>query len=695
MIQRYFYTLLLIFSLASCSQGNSDHDWPVHGLNHRADRFSPLQQINTETVQQLGLAWFFDLQTDRGQEATPIMQDGVLYFSSAYNVVYAIDARNGHLIWRYDPQVMAASARSCCGPVSRGVAVSKDRVLVAALDGRVISLDKKTGRVQWQVQTIDPANPLAENYSITGAPRIVKDMVLIGNGGAEFGSRGYVTAYAIADGAKRWRFYTVPGQPGRPDNEASDDILAKVSNTWAGEYWKYGGGGTAWDTIEFDPELNIVFIGTGNGSPWNHQMRSAGVGDNLFLSSIVAVDADSGEYRWHFQTTPADAWDYTATQNMIMTDLEIEGKTRKVLLQAPKNGFFYVLDRVTGEFISGENFVNVSWADGLDVSTGRPLEKPSARYYRTGQPTFQFPSSGGGHNWPPMAYSPNTGLVYIPAQDVGMPFGAAKEEQVIGAYTTGVAMHAGRAMDEASKKALYDGMRGYLIAWDPKTHQEAWRVEQKAPFNGGVLATAGGLVIAGNTAREIVVYNAQSGGKLWSFDAQTGVLAPPITYSLDGKQYIAVLAGWGGGWPLTGGVMALQAGNSIGPNRLLVFSLDGAKSLPSFTPEISRDVAIVSTHPASALANEGAPLYARYCLRCHGTGVVSAGSYPDLRRSSIVMSEAFDHIVRGGALVDKGMPSYKDKLNENQLKALQAFIALRSYEDFGTNPSTPENNQEN
>ncbi len=690
MMQRFTYLLWVVIFLVSCSNSTNDHDWPLHGLNYQADRFSNLTTIDTKNVHQLGLDWYFDLQTDRGQEATPIMQDGVLYLTSAYDVVYAIDARTGTLIWSYDPQVMAASSRSCCGPVSRGVAVSNEKVLVAALDGRLIALNKASGLVEWQRQTIDQTNPRAENYSITGAPRIVKDMVLIGNGGAEFGVRGYVTAYAIDDGAKRWRFYTVPGRPDSNDNEASDPILAQVSNTWAGEYWKYGGGGTAWDTIEYDPDLNIVFIGTGNGSPWNHQMRSDGIGDNLFLSSIVAVDADSGEYRWHFQTTPADAWDYTATQNMIMADLEIAGKPRKVLMQAPKNGFFYVLDRATGEFISGNNFVNVTWAEGLDIKTGRPIENPTARYYKTGQPTFQFPSSGGGHNWPPMAYSPKTKLVYIPAQDVGMPFGAAQEEQVIGAYTSGVAMHAGGAMDAKAQQSLYDSMKGYLIAWDPVKQQEVWRVDQQAPFNGGVLATAGGLVIAGNTARELVAYDAQTGQKLWTFDAQTGVLAPPITYSLDGKQYIAVLAGWGGGWPLTGGVMALQAGHSIGPNRLLVFSLNGDEALPNLEQKVLSSAAIVDSPPDSALANRGAPLYARYCLRCHGTGVVSAGAYPDLRHSPIVMSDAFEYVVRGGSLADKGMPSFKDKITHQQLLELQAFIAMRSFEDFGTPKTTTE-----
>lgn len=671
-------------ALGACGLTGGDTEWPLHGRDEQAQRYSPLEQIDRDTVGRLGLAWFHDLGTDRGQEATPIVIDGTIYFVSAYDVVQALDARDGTVRWTYDPQVRAASARGCCGPVSRGVAVRDGRVYLGALDGRLIALEAATGKPAWQVQTIDQANPLAVNYTITGAPRVVKDMILIGNGGAEFGARGYVSAYDAATGALRWRFYTVPGKPGVKDGAASDTALERARSSWAGEWWKYGGGGTAWDAIEYDPDLGLVYLGTGNGSPWNHQMRSAGKGDNLFLSSIVAVDADSGEYRWHFQTTPADAWDYTATQNIVLADLQIDGRKRKVLMQAPKNGFFYVLDRQTGEFLSGKPFVQVTWAKALDPRTGRPIEVPGARYYRTGQPSFQFPSSGGGHNWPPMAYSPQTGLVYIPAQDVGMPYADNRgEQQVIGAYTSGVAMTGGGAMDAAARKALYAGMKGYLIAWDPVKQRVAWKVNQAAPFNGGVLATGGGLVFAGNTARKLVAYDATSGRKLWSFDAQTGVMAPPITYTLDGRQYVAVLSGWGGGWPLTGGVMALQAGKSVGPNRLLVFALDGKAQLPAFTPPPSTGQAIVDAMPRDAAqVARGDALFGRYCLRCHGSGAVSAGAYPDLRLSPVIMTDALRAVVLDGALADNGMPSFAGKLTDADLAAVRSYIAKRSFEDF-------------
>lgn len=683
--------ILCLLMLAACTRKPADADWPLHGRTDMAQRFAPLDQIDRGNVRRLGLVWSHDLETDRGQEATPIVVGGRLYLVSAYDVVEALDARTGKPLWRYDPDVRAASARSCCGPVSRGVAVAGGKLFLGAIDGRLIALDTRTGRVLWQTQTIDRAGALAVNYTVTGAPRIVKDMVLIGNGGAEFGARGYISAYDQASGRLRWRFYTVPGRPGVADHAASDPAMARALPTWAGAWWRYGGGGTVWDAIEYDPDLGLVYIGTGNGSPWNHGMRSAGRGDNLYLSSIVALRAETGAYVWHFQETPADAWDYTATQNIVLADLMIDGKPRKLLLHAPKNGFFYVLDRATGAFISGKPFVRVNWASGLDPRTGRPIEVPEARYYRTGKSHFQFPSSGGGHNWPPMAFSPRTGLVYIPAQDVGMPYAPAPDErQVIGAYTSGVGMSGGGAMDEAARRALYAGMKGYLIAWDPVAQKARWRVDQVAPFNGGVLATAGGLVFAGNTARQLVAYDDATGARLWAFDAQTAVMAPPISYVIDGVQYVAVMAGWGGGWPLTGGVMALQAGKSVGPNRLLVFALDGKARLPAYVPPPQSHAPIVPRMPTDAAAiARGDHLFGRYCLRCHGSGAVSAGAYPDLRLSPLVMDDAFHAVLLDGALASQGMPSFAGKLSRGDVAAIRAWLAKRSYEDFGPAHGAP------
>jgi len=685
-VSRTFTALVALSTLLSPNvAGGSVHgataEWPLHGNTEQATGYSPLDQISRATIRRLGLAWSLDLATDRGQEATPIMVGGVLYTISAYDVVRAVDARNGTLLWRFDPEVRAASARSCCGPVSRGVAVANGRVFLGALDGRLIALDARDGHMLWQTQTIDADNPLVENYSITGAPRVAKDLVIIGNGGAEFGARGYVGAYEAATGKLVWRFYTVPGKPGMRDNAASDGALAKIRHSWAGEWWKWGGGGTVWDAIVYDPELDLLYIGTGNGSPWNYGRRSNGKGDNLFLSSIVALRPETGEYVWHFQETPGESWDYTASQNIILADLDIGGRTRKVLMQAPKNGFFYVLDRATGAFISAAPYVPQNWAKSIDSASGRPTIDPAARFYATGQAHVQRPSSGGGHNWPPMAFSPKTKLVYIPAQDVAMPYAAADEPIVHGAYSSGVAISGGGAMSKAAWQALYADMHAWLIAWDPVKQRAAWKREMAAPFNGGILATGGGLIFQGNAERKLVAYDERNGKPLWSFDAHTGIVAPPITYRLDGVQYIAVMAGWGGGWPLTGGIMALKAGNAVGPNRLLVFRLDGKAALPADPPRPNPPLDPPPIEGSRASADAGDRLYGRYCLRCHGSGAVSAGAYPDLRKTGFLAGPGFQEIVLGGVLVNEGMPRFTGKLSAAEVENIRHYLIRRANED--------------
>ncbi|HZD52745.1 MAG TPA: PQQ-dependent dehydrogenase, methanol/ethanol family, partial [Woeseiaceae bacterium] len=382
-------------------------NWLSHGRTYREQRFSPLTQIDADNAARLGLAWYYDLDTNRGQEATPIVVDGIMFVSTAWSKVKALNAATGELLWAYDPEVAGEKAvETCCDVVNRGVAVWKGRVYVGTLDGRLIALDAATGKPVWSAQTTDPALP----YSITGAPRVFEDKVVIGNGGAEFGVRGYVSAFDAATGERAWRFYTVPGDPSKPFESKA---MERAAETWTGEWWKLGGGGTVWDSIVFDPALGLVYIGIGNGSPWNQSIRSPDGGDNLFLASIVALDVDTGEYVWHYQTTPGESWDYTATQPMILADLEIDGRERKVIMQAPKNGFFYVLDRETGELISAQPFATVTWASAIDPETGRPVENGQARYSGPA-PALVAPGPGGAHSWQPMAYYPQTGLVYIP-----------------------------------------------------------------------------------------------------------------------------------------------------------------------------------------------------------------------------------------------------------------------------------------
>ncbi len=467
-------------------------NWLSHGRTYSEQRFSPLAKINAGNVGQLGLAWSVDIKsrTARGLEATPIVVDGVIYTSGAWSHVLAIEAKTGKLLWEFDPEIPGHYAgKGCCDIVNRGVAVWGNKVYIGAFDGRLIALDAKTGKKVWETLTVDQS----QDYTITGAPRIVKGKVIIGNGGAEFGVRGYVSAYDAETGKMAWRFYTVPGDPKKPFESKTVEMIAR---TWAGEWWKYGGGGTVWDSMAYDPELDLLYIGVGNGSPWNYKLRSDAKGDNLFLASIVAIKPDTGDYVWHFQTTPGEDWDYTATQHMILADLQIDGRARKVIMQAPKNGFFYVLDRATGEFISGAAYSKVTWADGLDPKTGRPNVKPEAYYSSTGKPLVIQPGPGGAHNWHPMSFSPRTGFVYIPSIEAA--FGYVPSDPKTFRQRPGVMWSfgidpVGAAIpeDEATRKAIRASSKGRLIAWDPIQKKPAWvgrvsdRVERRPPLDRG------------------------------------------------------------------------------------------------------------------------------------------------------------------------------------------------------------------
>src|SRR5579883_2038358 len=418
---------------------------------------------NASNVNRLGLAWTFDMETKRGLEATPIVVDGTMYVTGSWSIVYAVDAVTGKRLWRYDPEVSRAwGQRACCDVVNRGVAVYGDLVYVATIDGRLIAL--KNGIPQWSVQTTDKN----QSYTITGAPRIVKGKVIIGNGGAEFGVRGYVSAYDAKTGKLVWRFYTVPGDPSKPFESPA---MEKAAKTWTGEWWKYGGGGTVWDSLAYDPELDLLYAGTGNGSPWNWKVRSPGGGDNLYLSSIVALKPDTGELVWHYQTTPGDSWDYTAVQQMILTTLSIEGKARKVIMQAPKNGFFYVLDRATGELLSAKPYVTINWAKEVDMKTGRPVENPEARELDPKKMFIQQPGPLGGHNWQPMSYHPGTKLVYIPAQENGYLYMADANFK----WVPGGVWNLGMLPIPTDDPAPFV-TPGMLLAWDPVKQQAKWKV---------------------------------------------------------------------------------------------------------------------------------------------------------------------------------------------------------------------------
>ncbi len=650
-------------------------DWLSHGRTYSEQRFSPLNQITADNAAELGLAWYYDLDTDRGQEATPIVVDGVMYVSTAWSKVKALDAATGELLWSYDPEVPGKKAvETCCDVVNRGVAVWKGRVYVGTIDGRLIAIDAATGEADWEVQTTDPDLP----YSITGAPRAFNDKVIIGNAGAEFGVRGYVSAYDTETGEMVWRFYTVPGDPSQPFESAAMEVAA---TTWSGEWWKYGGGGTAWDSMIYDPEFNLVYIGVGNGAPWNRTIRSPDGGDNLYLSSIVAVDADTGAYEWHYQTTPGDTWDYTATQPLMLGELEIGGEQRKVIMQAPKNGFFYVLDRETGELLSAEPFATVTWSSGIDPETGRPIENPGARYSGPA-PSLVVPGPGGAHNWQPMAYSPDTGLVYMPVRDAGFPYFDDQEyvRTRLG-FNTGVDFNkASMPQDPQIKAQVLGSIKAYLQAWDPVTQSEAWRVEYAGPSNGGVLATAGNLVVQGSAGGDFIVYRADNGEKLWSHHVQTGVLAGPVAYEVDGVQYLAVAAGWGGIYALAPGEIGLMSGRLGNKSRVLAYRLGGDAELP----DASVPAPLVFNPPEATADDDtvarGKYLYHRHCVVCHGDAAVSGGMLSDLRASPTIHGDAWHTVVLDGTLTEHGMVGYAAEVDRDASEAIRAYVIARAHE---------------
>ena len=510
----------------------SPADWLAYGRDYAETHYSPLDQIRTSNVASLRPAWTADLATPTGSiEATPIVSDGVMYVTGPWSTVVALDARTGAVKWRWDPQLpRQGGPRLCCGPVNRGVALYDGKVYVGLLDMRLVALDAATGAVAWEAQTsIDREDA----YSITGAPRIVKGKVIIGNGGAEHAVRGYISAYDARTGALAWRFFTVPGDPARGFEHPE---LEAAARTWSGEWWRVGGGGTAWDGMAYDAESDLLYVGTGNGSPWARDIRSPGGGDNLYLASILAIRPDTGRLVWHFQQVPGEQWDYTATQPMILADLTIAGRERKVLMQAPKNGYFYVIDRLTGEFISGAPFAVVTWTTGLDARTGRPIEAANARYGV--EPVTLAPAPPGAHNWQPMSFHPGAGLVYFPVRLNSYDYGRDPNYT----YTKGAAnLGLGRGRFGVPAEAA-GRPTAFFVAWDPVAQRQRWQVDIAAGGGSGTLATAGDLVFFSAAGSELAAYDARTGARLWRGDIAAGA-ASPITYLLDGRQYVAIAAG--------------------------------------------------------------------------------------------------------------------------------------------------------
>ena len=660
-------------ALADTTQGA---DWLAFGRTYNEQRFSPLTRIDTSNVDSLKVDWFLDLPDDRGLVSTPLVADGVLYFVGSLNKVRAVDAATGTGIWTYDPRVGEQAARRMRvgWDHSRGIALWKDKIILATWDGRLIAVDRKTGGELWSTMTVDPD----QAYYITGAPKVFKNKVLIGNGGTEHGAaRGYVTAYDVDTGKQAWRFYLVPGNPA---DGFENDAMEMAAKTWTGEWWKFGGGGNAWHGFTYDAELDQLYIGTGNGSPWNRKVRSPGGGDNLFLSSIVALEPDSGRYLWHYQNTPGETWDFNANMDIVLADLPIGGRTVKALMQAPKNGFFYVIDRTNGELISADPFTEVTWASKVDLQTGRPVEAPGARY-ENGVDEIS-PGPIGAHSWHAMSYNPRTGLAYFPAihlkwafADTGIDLRRWRSPNWQISFGVAVAVTGVRS----------DGVPGSLQAWDPVQRKLAWEVPLPGGWNPGTLTTAGNLVFQGREDGSLVAYHARTGAELWRTGLGLGISAPPITYAVNGRQYIALLVGWGGAMAGVGGAGPAALGWSYGaqPRRLVAFSLEGTALMPPLPPpEIPVPLAAPEFGVQADLAAEGAGQFEGACSFCHGTGVISGGMAPDLRASGVVLSETgFADVVRGGARTSKGMPAWPD-LTDADLLALRHYIRQRAETDL-------------
>jgi quinohemoprotein ethanol dehydrogenase len=644
-------------------------EWMTYGGTYSEQRFSELTQIDASNVGRLGLAWFADYETNQDQQGSPLYIDGVIYVSTARDVLYAFDGKTGKQLWEYNPLIHGERLRYNLGLVNRGIAAWRGKIFMGTLDARLVAVDARTGKEVWATDTVPASLGLGEmtnRYSITMAPRVAKGKVFIGASGGEYGVRGFIAAYDAETGQEAWRFWTVPGDPAKGFESPA---LARAAKTWHGEWWTAGGGGTVWDSAVYDPVTDLLYVGTGNATPWNGHLRDPKMGDDLYTASIVALRPDTGEYVWHYQETPADTWDYDAVSPMMTADLVIGGEKKHVILQPSKNGFFYVLEAATGKLISADPFTVVNWATGVDMKTGRPIVVPAARYIE--QPWDLAPGVQGGHSWHPNAFSPQTGLVYIPAWEAyftmaGLPPGARQARS--GGFNLGISMGA-RLPPGALKPYDRRGVRGRLEAWDPVARKIVWQTEpydQGRPTSG-VLATAGDLVFMGDgNGKELSAYDARTGKKLWSFDAETAVFAAPISYELDGVQYVAASVG------------GTAQGGYFAPShaRMLVFALGGTAVLPAPAPYTPRKLDPPPSTASAEVIAHGGELYSQYCSVCHGAnGFQARTSFPNLTVTPLLWTQVgFDAVVLQGARADKGMGSFAASLRPEDAVAVRDYL---------------------
>ena len=652
--------------------------WMMVGGTYEERHYSPLDEINRDNVENLQLAWHADYAVNLSQQGTPLYIDGVIYVSTAWSMVNAFDAATGELLWHYDPQTpREIVTRVCCGIVNRGIAAYEGKIYLGTLDGYLVAINADTGEEEWRKLTIDPSGP----QTITSAPRIIKGQVLIGNSGSEKSARGYLGAYDARTGEDRWRVYTVPGNP---ELGFETPQMESAAATWSGNWWELGGGGTVWDAIVYDEVNNLVIFGTGNGTPWDQRARDPEGGDNLYIASLLAVDADTGEYIWHYQTTPGDTWDYDAMSPMMLVDLEVDGEMRHVVMQPNKNGFFYMLDAATGELLRGYPFTEVNWATGIDMDTGRPIEVPEARYDHENIWNLA-PGVQGGHGWHANAWNPETGLIYIATQRAYFAMQSLED------FTPNTDPTANNLAIDMSANFVYyrdnpDAPRefvGYVSAWNPAIGQEVWRSEENPGPTGGVLSTAGGLVFSGggNNTNKFRAYDTVTGEKLWSFDTQTGMVAAPITFEMDGRQYVAASVGIN------------QAGNYFAPNnsRLLVFALYGGNELPEQLTYTPRELNPPELLASQDVIDAGGELYSQHCSVCHGIGGQQRGAnFPNLLVTPLLHSDVgFNQVVIDGIRADKGIVSFANRIDAEGSDAIRWFLVAQAIEAQNATPLAP------